>query len=153
MRANTHTHTFTLANSDNSSLILLNVRNNKLSGSAGAVASCGNLVQLDISQNGFSGPLPASTDWDELATYHAASNRFTGRLPLNLTAARILEHLDVSSNLLTGFIPPQVRAVCALPYGRLAGAAAAAGGGSTRARHATHLAPTAVPRPRDRSRC
>lgn len=93
---------------DNSSLLLLNVRGNKLEGDARGVKECGNLVQLDISQNRFSGSLPASTEWDELATYRAGNNRFSGRFPMNLTAARILEHLDVSNNQLTGIIPPQV---------------------------------------------
>jgi hypothetical protein len=101
-------HSAAVPHADNSTLILLNVRNNKLSGRATPVESCGNLVQLDISLNAFTGDLPASTDWDELATYRAGSNMFRGRLPLNLTTARILEHLDVSDNQLTGFIPPQV---------------------------------------------
>jgi hypothetical protein len=93
---------------DNSSLLLLNVRGNKLEGNAKGVETCGNLVQLDISQNRFSGSLPASIDWDELATYRAGSNMFSGRFPLKLTAARILEHFDISNNRLTGGIPSQV---------------------------------------------
>jgi hypothetical protein len=39
----------------NSSLLLLNVRGNKLEGNPQGVEECGNLVQLDISQNRFSG--------------------------------------------------------------------------------------------------
>lgn len=93
---------------ENSTLLLLNVRGNQLQGDAGAVQSCGNLVQLDISQNHFAGSLPVSSDWDELATYRAASNQFSGRFPKNLTSARILEHLDISNNELTGMIPPHV---------------------------------------------
>lgn len=88
--------------------MLLNVRGNKLEGDAKGVEACGNLVQLDISQNRFSGSLPASIDWDELATYRAGSNMFSGRFPLKLTAARILEHFDISNNRLTGGIPSQV---------------------------------------------
>lgn len=94
---------------DNSSLLLLNLRGNKLEGGASVVEDCGNLVQLDISQNSFTGRLPSSTDWDELATYRAANNKFSGRFPMNLTTARILEHLDISNNQLTGIIPHQVR--------------------------------------------
>lgn len=84
------------------------MRGNKLEGDAQGVKDCGNLVQLDISQNSFAGSLPASTEWDELATYRAGSNSFSGQFPMNLTTARILEHLDISNNQLTGIIPPQV---------------------------------------------
>lgn len=88
------------------------MRGNKLEGDAQGVKDCGDLVQLDISQNRFAGSLPASTDWDELATYRAGSNSFSGQFPMNLTAARILEHLDISNNQLTGIIPPQVSFLC-----------------------------------------
>lgn len=93
---------------DNSTLLLLNVRGNQLEGDAQSVESCGNLVQLDISQNKFTGDLPASTEWDELATYRAGGNQFSGRFPMKLTTARILEHLDISNNRLSGIIPHQV---------------------------------------------
>jgi hypothetical protein len=108
-----------LANAgDNSTLLLLNVRGNRLDGDARGVEGCGGLVQLDISQNRFSGSLPVSMDWDELATYRAGSNCFSGRFPSKLRTTRILEHLDVSNNQLTGIIPTQV-CVCALTSGVL----------------------------------
>lgn len=95
-----------LCHGDNSTLLLLNLRANRLSGNATSLERCGSLVQLDISANNFSGVLPASSDWDELTTYRAAQNGFVGRLPKRLLkSARILEHLDVSDNQLEGGIP------------------------------------------------
>jgi hypothetical protein len=77
---------------DDSKLLVLNLRANQLSGNATVVESCGSLVSLDISDNEFSGPLPASEQWEELASYRVCHNRFSGSFPLKLTtSARILE--------------------------------------------------------------
>lgn len=45
------------------SLLLLNVRGNRLEGSAKEVEECYSLVQLDISHNSFTGSLPVSQRW------------------------------------------------------------------------------------------
>jgi hypothetical protein len=93
----------------NSSLIMLSVGTNMLSGSVEVVEQCGNLVLLDISQNSFSGTLPASKGWDELATYRACCNSFTGLFPVLLcTSSRILQYLDISFNQLSGNLPNQI---------------------------------------------
>ncbi|WIA30200.1 hypothetical protein OEZ86_000292, partial [Tetradesmus obliquus] len=98
-----------LCHGDDSNLLVLNLRGNQLSGNATIVESCGNLVTLDVSHNDFEGPMPASEQWDELASYRTSHNRLSGTFPAKLaTSARILEHLDVSSNLLTGRLPNQV---------------------------------------------
>jgi Leucine-rich repeat (LRR) protein len=46
-----------------SSLLLLNVRGNLLTGSPKEVEQCTELVQLDLSGNKFTGSLPATTEW------------------------------------------------------------------------------------------
>lgn len=48
---------------DNSSLLVLNLRGNKMEGPAKVVENCKGLVQLDISSNQFTGSLPASRSW------------------------------------------------------------------------------------------
>lgn len=100
---------------DNSKLMLLNIRANRLSGNATVVESCGNLIELDIGDNSFTGPLPASVDWDELSSYRACRNQLTGTIPSQLaTHARILEYLDISYNQLSGSIPNQITILSAL---------------------------------------
>jgi hypothetical protein len=97
-----------LAPTDDSKLLVLNLRANQLSGNATVVESCGSLVSLDVSDNEFSGPLPASEQWEELASYRVCHNRFSGSFPLKLTtSARILEvshMLCRQSGLLQSFI-------------------------------------------------
>jgi Leucine-rich repeat (LRR) protein len=97
------------ASAANSSLVSLVLRNNMLEGDATAVERCANLVQLDISSNGFTGRLPASAGWGDLTSYRACCNELTGSFPIALAqSAHILQTLDVSSNQLTGQIPPQI---------------------------------------------
>lgn len=48
---------------DGSSLLVLNVRGNRLEGPAHEVEDCTKLVQLDLSSNMLTGSLPASTKW------------------------------------------------------------------------------------------
>lgn len=100
---------------DDSKLLVLNVRGNRLEGSARTVESCGSLIQLDLGNNQFTGPLPASVDWDELSSYRACFNNFEGTVPVELTThARILEFLDISNNQLSGSFPNQVTILSAL---------------------------------------
>lgn len=48
---------------DGSSLLVLNVRSNRLEGPAKEVEECTKLVQLDLSSNMLTGSLPASPKW------------------------------------------------------------------------------------------
>eukprot|EP00882_Tetradesmus_deserticola_P003941 GHRQ01004167.1.p1 GENE.GHRQ01004167.1~~GHRQ01004167.1.p1 ORF type:complete len:529 (+),score=216.66 GHRQ01004167.1:433-2019(+) len=97
-----------LCNED-SKLLVLNLRGNQLTGGAAAVESCGGLVTLDVSHNQFTGPLPASERWEALISYRVGNNLLSGTFPPQLaTSARILEHLDISNNLLTGRLPNQI---------------------------------------------
>lgn len=99
-----------LLSSEDSMLQVLNVHANSLEGEpAVSVENCGNLLQLNLADNSFSGRLPASHYWDELISYRASHNGFTGTFPLLLTShARLVEHLNVSGNLLTGMLPNQL---------------------------------------------
>lgn len=98
-------HAFGSAPTGSSQLTTLTVQVNFLTGNATSVAACSKLMQLNLANNAFSGPLPAS-QWRHLLTYRAGYNMFTGTIPeLLATQARVLQHLELQHNALTGTLP------------------------------------------------
>ncbi|KAJ8765588.1 hypothetical protein K2173_014710 [Erythroxylum novogranatense] len=85
----------------------LDISSNKFSGDLGrAIGSCAQLSFLNVSTNQFSGPIPALPT-GKLLFLSLAGNDFHGEIPLHLKdACPGLVALDLSSNNLSGSVPP-----------------------------------------------
>lgn len=66
-----------------------------------------NLTRLFLDNNRFTGPIPASAT--RLQKFHAANNSFSGDIPAGFAAGMpLLQELDLSTNRLSGAIPPSI---------------------------------------------
>ncbi|XP_061953125.1 receptor-like protein EIX1 isoform X3 [Populus nigra] len=93
-------------NLSNSNLQLLDLSHNKMSGFLPDFSSkYSNLQHIDLSFNQFEGPLPLFSS-DTTSALFLSNNKFSGpaSFPCN-TGSGILGGLDLSNNLLTGWIP------------------------------------------------
>jgi len=97
-------------NLTNSKLEYLDLSHNKMSGVLPDFSSkYSNLQNIDLSFNLFEGPLPLFSS-DTTSTLFLSNNKFSGpaSFPCNI-GSRILKVLDLSNNLLTGWIPDCLR--------------------------------------------
>ncbi|KAI5561958.1 hypothetical protein BDE02_15G022200 [Populus trichocarpa] len=93
-------------NLSNSKLELLNLSHNKMSGNLPDFSpKYSNLQIIDLSFNQLEGPLPPFPS-DTTSTLSPSNNKFSGpaSFPCNIRSG-ILSFLDLSNNLLTGWIP------------------------------------------------
>jgi Leucine-rich repeat (LRR) protein len=93
-------------NLSNSNLKLLDLSHNKMSGFLPDISSkYSNLQNIDLSFNQFEGPLPRFSS-DTTSTLFLSNNKFSGpdSFACNIGSG-ILSVLDLSNNLLTGWIP------------------------------------------------
>lgn len=81
---------------------MLQVRNNRLSGTLEALANCSTLSLLDVSGNRFSGTLPdvSASNWSRLVVLDASYNQLTGSIPSGVYHLPVLTYLSLSHNRL-----------------------------------------------------
>ncbi len=82
----------------------LNLANNKLQGTLSALAALTNLVYVDLSQNALTGSIPTLAGLTSLQVFNAYSNQLSGALPA-LTGLTALQQFRVWGNQLTGPLP------------------------------------------------
>ncbi|KAL7202454.1 hypothetical protein ACSBR1_034012 [Camellia fascicularis] len=92
---------------EESSLLLLNVSQNYLTGSLPVeFGNLKNLEGLDVSKNTLSGNIPSTLgSCVQLTILNMEGNMFWGIIPSSLNSLRSLEELDLSRNNLSGTIP------------------------------------------------
>ncbi|KAL5984154.1 hypothetical protein ACLOJK_018256 [Asimina triloba] len=101
------------------SLTSINFRNNSLYGALpDVIGSSPKLTTMDLSLNKLDGSIPSSMFMSVTLTYlDLSGNRFTGKIPfqksesiesLSQTSHSRLVSLDISDNLLTGDLPPEI---------------------------------------------
>ncbi|ERN11736.1 probably inactive leucine-rich repeat receptor-like protein kinase At5g06940 [Amborella trichopoda] len=63
---------------------------------------------INLSRNSLSGRVPDMTNCKKLVSFSLAGNDLTGEIPNSLSSLPVLTYIDLSSNNLTGLIPPQL---------------------------------------------
>jgi len=92
-------------NLSNSKLQLLNLSHNKMSGILPDFSSKYSVLRnMDLSFNQFEGPLPLFSS-DTISTLFLLNNKFSGPASFLCNIGRDISVLDLSNNLLTGWIP------------------------------------------------
>jgi len=101
----------------NPNIELINIENNKLSGSLYTPASYfEKLHTLNLSHNQFNGYLSTSTSLlPALKNLYLNNNLFTGELPGDFAVIPNLEKLQLQNNLLSGCISPRFTTLCNSP--------------------------------------
>ncbi|KAI8476209.1 MAG: hypothetical protein J3K34DRAFT_271511 [Monoraphidium minutum] len=92
----------------NSTLHVLNLRGNRLTGPATPVTRCPDLASLDLSANELTGSLPVTEAWKGLVSLLLGHNMFSGEIPDALYIVPILSYLDISANQLSGVLDDRV---------------------------------------------
>ncbi|OAY39955.1 receptor-like protein EIX2 [Manihot esculenta] len=89
------------------SLNVLDLSKNNLAGSIPPnIGNCSSLTVLDLQKNNLSGGIPNSIgQLNGLQTLHLSNNKFSGEIPSSLQNLSKLETLDLGSNMLTGKLP------------------------------------------------
>eukprot|EP00258_Populus_trichocarpa_P026680 XP_024442699.1 receptor-like protein EIX1 [Populus trichocarpa] len=101
-------------NLSNSKLQLLNLSHNKMSGILPDFSSKYSILRnMDLSFNQFEGPLPLFSS-DTISTLFLSNNKFSGSASFLCNIGRNISVLDLSNNLLTGWIPD-----CSMNFTRL----------------------------------
>lgn len=88
------------------SLLDLELANNKFTGGISVLGALSNLETLDLSNNAFSGTIPDM--FDQLFRLHElvlANNKFEGSIPHTIPHLQTLKTLDLNSNRLKGELP------------------------------------------------
>ncbi|PRP88170.1 LRR receptor-like serine/threonine-protein kinase GSO2-like [Planoprotostelium fungivorum] len=94
---------------NSSSLLLLDLSRNQLSGSIDFIRSIRNLASLNLYGNDFSGSIPSEvTQLKNLVSFVVSYNNLTGNLPSSIGNLVNLQQLDVSYNSLSGTIPRSI---------------------------------------------
>ena len=88
-----------------SSIEILNLSSNNLSGPLGAVEGAQSLTHLDVTSNALEGPLPVALFGSPLEILSIGSNAFTGDLPTEISNAVSLTHATLGPNEFSGEIP------------------------------------------------
>ncbi|XP_061353238.1 receptor kinase-like protein Xa21, partial [Gastrolobium bilobum] len=102
----------------NSSLELVNLSHNSLSGSLpDEVGQLKNINVLDVSENQLYGNIPGTIrDCSSLEYLYLQGNSFHGIIPSSLASLKGLRHLDLSRNHLSGSIPDVLQNISFLEY-------------------------------------
>lgn len=76
----------------------------------GITETNGRVTGIDLNQNNLSGYIPESfSDFTELTLFNVRLNSLNGSLPLaSFTNQTQLEYVDINSNFMSGFIPPEI---------------------------------------------
>lgn len=100
----------------NSSLQVLNLSNNSLSGPLSGLQlgdSCAKLTVLDLSSNALTGKIPPSLgNCKDLKLLNLSANLLLGTIPAALGGLSSIERLLVFKNSLDGYIPPELGNIC-----------------------------------------
>ncbi|GAB2269815.1 hypothetical protein Dimus_004733 [Dionaea muscipula] len=90
-------------------LQIINLSNNRFSGSILPLTRSNSLTLLDLTNNSFSGQIPTELALStNLARLHLAQNCWTGEIPSEFRRLKELNLLDLSSNNLTGELEPEL---------------------------------------------
>ena len=91
------------------SLKILILAQNQLSGLPQEIGNLKNLMLLDVGNNDIIGPIPSTLGlFSDLSYLDLSCNQFNSSIPNELTRLTQLFHLDLSSNKLSGKIPSQI---------------------------------------------
>jgi Leucine-rich repeat (LRR) protein len=107
----------TKRNSSSSSIAILNLNTNYLSGKFPTfLLKCQELIFLDLSYNQFSGILPTwiGDRLPSLSFLSLRSNLFSGHIPQQISKMKRLQYLDLACNNISGIIPESLAELIAM---------------------------------------
>lgn len=100
-----------------SSLNILSLENNKITGSIPNIFPLSSLYSLDLSNNNLTGTIPSSIQFcSKLVSLTVSFNQISGQLPEGLTNLSNLVTLIASNNLISGTLPNSISNLSALTY-------------------------------------